>query len=88
LSQVRGSIAPVKLDNAALHKTLRDRSKSLSWLNDAHINVAVNDGVVELWGLVVSDDRHRALRTLVEETPGVTRVEGRLTAAGPPRGGV
>jgi CBS domain-containing protein len=88
LSQAQASSAPVKLDNAALHKTLRDRFKSQSWLNDAYINVAVNDGVVELWGLVVSADQHRALRTLVEETPGVRRVEDRLTLAGPLRGGV
>jgi CBS domain-containing protein len=88
LTQVQASSAVVKLDNAALHKALRDRFKSQSWLNDAYINVAVNDGVVELWGLVVSADQHRALRTLVEETPGVRRVEDRLTVAGPLRGGV
>ncbi len=88
LTQVQASSAPVKLDNAALHKTLRDRFKSQSWLNDAYINVAVNDGVVELWGFVVSADQHLALRTLVEETPGVRRVEDRLTVAGPLRGGV
>jgi CBS domain-containing protein len=88
LTQAQASSAPTNLDNAALHKTLRDRFKSQSWLNDAYINVAVNDGVVELWGLVVSADQHRALRTLVEETPGVRRVEDRLTVAGPLRGGV
>jgi CBS domain-containing protein len=88
LAQVQTSSAPVKLENAALHRTLRDRFRSQSWLNDAYINVAVTDGVVELWGLVVSDDQHRALRTLVEETPGVRRVEDRLTVAGPLRGGV
>ena len=88
LSQVQASSAPIKLDNAALHKTLRDQFRGQSWLNDAYINVAVNDGVVELWGLVVSADQHRALRTLVEETPGVKRVEDRLTMAGPLRGGV
>jgi CBS domain-containing protein len=88
LSQAKPSSTPAELDNAALHMTLRDRFKSQSWLNDAYINVAVNDGVVELWGLVVSDDQHRALRTLVEETPGVRRVEDRLTMAGPLRGGV
>ena len=88
LTQVQASSAPVKLDNAALHKTLGDRIKGQSWFNDAYINVAVNDGVVELWGLVVSADQHRALRTLVEETPGVRRVEDRLTVAGPLRGGV
>jgi CBS-domain-containing membrane protein len=88
LTQVQASSAPLKLDNAALHKTLRDRFKSQSWFNDTYINVAVNDGVVELWGLVVSADQHRALRTLVEETPGVRRVEDRLAMAGPLRGGV
>jgi CBS-domain-containing membrane protein len=88
LSQAEVSKVAAKIDNAALHKTLRDRFKSQSWLNDAYINVAVNDGVVELWGLVVSADQHRALRALVEETPGVTRVEERLTVAGPLRGGV
>ena len=88
LSQVQASIAPVKLDNAALHKTLRDRFKSQSWLNDSYINVAVNDGVVELSGLVISKDQHRALRALVEETPGVTRVEERLRVVGPLPSGV
>ena len=88
LVQVQPSSTPVKLENAALHMTLRDRFKSQSWLNDAYINVAVNDGAVELWGFVVSTDQHRALRALVEETPGVRRVEDRLTVAGPLRGGV
>jgi CBS domain-containing protein len=88
LSQVQSSSVPEKLDNAALHRALRDRFKSQSWLNDAYINVAVNDGVVELWGLVVSEDQHRALLALVEETPGVKRVEERLSVAGPLRGGV
>jgi CBS domain-containing protein len=88
LTQVEALSPPAKVDNAALHNVLRERFKSQSWLNDAYIYTAVNDGVVELWGLVVSDDQHRALRTLVEETPGVGRVEDRLTVAGPLRGGV
>lgn len=62
LSQVEVSKAASRMDNAALHETVRGRIKSQPWLNDAYINVAVNDGVVELWGLVVSADQHRALR--------------------------
>jgi CBS-domain-containing membrane protein len=88
LSQVQASKSAATVDNAVLHKTLRDRFKSQSWLNDAYINVAVNDGIVELWGLVVSADQHRALRALVEETAGVRRVEDKLTVPGPLRGGV
>jgi CBS domain-containing protein len=88
LSQAQISKAPETVDNAVLHKSLRDRIKSQPWLNDAYINVAVNDGIVELWGLVVSDDQHRALRALVTETAGVRRVEDKLTVAGPLRAGV
>ena len=75
-------------DDAALHKALRDRIRTLSWINDSYINLTVNDGVVELWGLVVSTDQRNALRTLAEETDGVNRVEDKLSLAGPLRGGV
>lgn len=88
LSQVQISKAAKKIDNAALHKTLHDRIRSQSWINDSYINLTVNDGVVELWGFVVTPDQHSALRALVEETEGVRRVEDKLTVAGPLQGGI
>jgi CBS domain-containing protein len=88
LSQVQPSKAGKKIDDAALHKALRDRIRTLPWINDSYINLTVNDGVVELWGFVVSTDQRNALRALVEETEGVNRVEDRLSLPGPLRGGV
>ena len=88
LSQVQVSKAAMRIDNAALHKALRDRIKRQSWINDSYINVAVNDGVVELWGFVVSADQHSALRALIEETEGVRQVEDKLSVVGPLRGGI
>ena len=88
LSQVQISKAAKKIDNAALHKTLHDRIRTQSWINDSYINLTVNDGVVELWGFVVTTDQHSALRALVEETDGVSRVEDKLSVAGPLRGGI
>ena len=88
LSQVQISKAAKKIDNAALHKTLHDRIRTQSWINDSYINLTVNDGVVELWGFVVTADQHSALRALVEETDGVRRVEDNLSVAGPLRGGI
>jgi CBS domain-containing protein len=88
LSQVQISKAAKKIDNAALHKTLHDRIRTQPWINDSYINLTVNDGVVELWGFVVSTDQQAALRTLVEETEGVSRVEDKLSIAGPLRGGI
>jgi CBS-domain-containing membrane protein len=86
LSQAQISKAAKKIDNAALHKTLHDRIRSQSWINDSYINLTVNDGVVEIWGFVVTADQHSALRALVEETDGVRRVEDKLSVAGPLRG--
>jgi len=83
-----GDVLEIACGTGLVTKRLRERLKSQSWLNDAYINVAVNDGVVELWGFVVSADQHRALRALVEETEGVTQVEDKLAVAGPLRGGV
>jgi CBS domain-containing protein len=88
LSQVQISKTAKKIDNAALHKTLHDRIRTQPWINDSYINLTVNDGVVELWGFVVSIDQHNALRALVEETDGVRRVEDKLSVAGPLRGGI
>jgi CBS-domain-containing membrane protein len=88
LSEVQVSKAPTKIDNGALHKTLHERIRTQPWINDSYINLTVNDGVVELWGFVVSADQHSALRALVEETEGVRQVEDKLSVAGPLRGGI
>ncbi len=87
LSQVQISKAVRKLDNAALHKILHDRIRTQPWINEGSINVIVNDGVVELWGMVDTVDQHSALRALVEETDGVTRVEDKISVGTPFRGG-
>ncbi|MEZ5843692.1 MAG: CBS domain-containing protein [Hyphomicrobiaceae bacterium] len=88
LSSAKVTRAERKIDNASLLKVLRERMHDQPWLNDSYLNLSVNDGVVELWGLVSSNDQHRALLTLVEETDGVKRIEDRLSVSGPLRGGV
>ncbi len=88
LSQVQISKATKKIDNAALHKTLHDRIRRQSWISESYINLTVNDGVVELWGFVDTADQHSALRALVEETEGVSRVEDKLNVGVPFRGGI
>lgn len=88
LSQVQISKTAKTIDNAALHKTLHDRIRTQSWINESYINLTVNDGVVELWGYVETVDQHSALRALVEETDGVSRVEDKLIVGVPFRGGI
>lgn len=77
-----------KLDNATLHKALKEQLHRHAWVNESFINLVVNDGVVELWGYVESADQQRALRVLVEETEGVAKVIDKISVGAPYRGGV
>jgi osmotically-inducible protein OsmY len=49
------------------------------WAMSAMVNVIVSEGVVNLWGVVDSDDQRRALRVAAQGIPGVTAVEDHLT---------
>ena len=44
----------------------------------AQLDVTVEDGVVELWGVVHSQDQKMAVRVMAENTPGVKRVVDHL----------
>ncbi len=88
LSQVQISKTVKKIDNAALHKTLHDRIRVQSWIDPSYISITVNDGVVELWGFVETVDQRNALRVLVEETDGVSRVDDKISVGIPFRGTV
>jgi osmotically-inducible protein OsmY len=88
LSQVQVSKSAKKVDDAALHKALHDRIRAQPWINESYISVTVNDGVVDLWGFVDTVDQHSALRALVEETDGVSRLEDKITVGVPLKGGI
>ncbi len=62
-----------------MQKAIWDQIKAQPWLKTSYVNLAVKDGVVDLWGAVDSEDQRRALRVLVEGVPGVTKVEDNVT---------
>jgi CBS domain-containing protein len=49
----------------------------------ARLNVIVKNGVVELWGLVESEEARRAIRIAAENVPGVTGVRDNLGSIPP-----
>jgi CBS domain-containing protein len=53
--------------------------KAQPWLSATMINITVKDGVVELFGALDSAAQRQALRVLIENVPGVQRVEGNLS---------
>ena len=48
------------------------------WTRPSLINVIVQDGTVELWGIVDSASEKKAVRTAAEVTPGVRAVNDNL----------
>ena len=68
----------IMTQDAASAATLREKvvdqldSVPLAW--PALINVIVNDGNIELWGIVESESEKRAARVAAEATPGVGAV--------------
>jgi CBS domain-containing protein len=79
LAEVSITAPATRPDSGALQKAIWDQIKALPWLKTSYVNLAVKDGVVDLWGAAESDDQRRALRVLVEGVPGVTKVEDNLT---------
>jgi CBS domain-containing protein len=78
LAEVRIAAPSARPENGALQKAIWDQIKAQTWLTSAYLNLAVKDGVVELWGAVDSEEQRRALRVLVENVSGVQRVENNV----------
>jgi CBS domain-containing protein len=75
LAEIRIAAPAARPDNGVLQKAIWDEIKTQPWLESAYINLAVQDGIVELYGVVDSDDQRRALRILVEGVRGVQKVK-------------
>lgn len=72
-----------KLDIPLSDLTIRDKVlkhlNSQRWAHTALLNVTVNGGVIDLWGLAASEAERHAIRVAAENTPGVRAVNDRLT---------
>lgn len=70
------------LDIAPSDQTIRERLvshlKEQPWTQTSTLNITVNDGVVDLWGLVRSDAERQAIRVAAEASPGVRGVNDNL----------
>ncbi len=63
-----------KLDIPLSDLTIRDKVlkhlNSQRWAHTALLNVTVNGGVIDLWGLAASEAERHAIRVAAENTPG------------------
>lgn len=79
-----GMVATTDRDRS-IRKKLAAELSSQPWASALAKNIIVSDGVVHLWGLVLSEEEGRAMRIAAERIPGVRRVENHLTIWPPVR---
>lgn len=62
------------ITDSELRDIVLARLRAEPWADTALVNVTVNSGAVDLWGIVDSESERQALRVAIEVTPGVREV--------------
>ncbi|WNV03909.1 CBS domain-containing protein [Candidatus Methylospira mobilis] len=82
LIQALASSPPRTNTSAASDRQIRlellDRLGRQPWTDFGARNIIVSEGVVHLWGLVSSEEEHKALIALAEGVPGVARISDEM----------
>jgi predicted transcriptional regulator len=68
----------VAVPDAALRDKLLAHLKAQPWAHTSLLNVTVNDGVVDIWGITRSEVEKQALRVAAETMPGVRSVNDNI----------
>lgn len=66
------------LSDAAIRQKLVDQLKQQDWAHVYNLNITVSNGIVDLWGVVDSEEERKALHVAAESIPGVAIVNDHL----------
>ena len=77
LASTRTKHAPASAGDLDIRAKVISRLNAELW-RPSMLNVTVNDGAVDLWGFVTSDDERKAARIAAEEVPGVKTINDNL----------
>jgi CBS domain-containing protein len=78
LASLKNKASKSVASDAAIRDRLLARLQNQSWSRPTLINVIVQDGIAELWGIVDSQAERNAVRVLAEVTAGVRAVNDNL----------
>lgn len=73
-----GATGGAAVADSSLRDSVMAQLRSNAWADASQINVFVNDGSVELYGIVKSEAEKNAIRVAAEVTPGVRAVVNNL----------
>jgi CBS domain-containing protein len=68
----------IPLSDSTIRDKITAHLKAQDWAHTSLLNVTVNGGVVDLWGIVTSASEKNAIRVAAEATPGVNAVKDNL----------
>jgi CBS-domain-containing membrane protein len=68
----------IPMSDTVIRERLLDHLKAQPWTHTSLLNITVNDGVVDLWGVVQSEAERKALRVAAEMTAGVRAVNDNM----------
>jgi CBS domain-containing protein len=75
-------------DDRTLRSVILDSLEAQSWAPMTTLNVTVSKGVADIWGTITNEEERRAIKVVVENTPGVTAVHDHLVYIEPYTGTV
>jgi CBS domain-containing protein len=79
LASLQKEVVPAAApDDTAIRNKVMAQLKAEPWAHTSLMNVIVQNGTVELWGMVASLAEKKAVRVLAEGTPGVRAVNDNL----------
>lgn len=68
----------IMLSDAAIRQKLMEELKKQPWAHTHKLNVTVTRGIVDLWGMVESEQVRKAIYTVAVNVPGVDAVNDHL----------
>jgi len=78
LASLKDKAPQARADDSAIRHQLMEKLHRERWTRPALISVTVQDGNVDLWGIVESPAEKKAVHILAEVTPGVRAVNDNL----------
>lgn len=77
------AVPPLAADDRSLRAAIMSALEHSSWAPTTTLNVAVSDGVADIWGTITNDDERRAIIVTAENTPGIKAVHDHLVYVEP-----
>ena len=78
LASLKDEALQTRPDDSAIRHKVMASLQNERWTRPALISVTVQDGTVDLWGIVESQTERKAVHVLAEVTPGVRAVNDNL----------